>query len=168
MRYVIIPTLLGLLTFAEMAATQAPLPPRSYPVPSQYYPEDEHTLVRSWYRRYLNREGDPVGVALWVGSLRQGNPPEAVLATILASDEYYRKARSTPDGLAQTLFLDVAGRTSTGAERGYWVNRLHRGERVDVIYDFLLRYPQTLQDTSPRYAEENYRYERPYRYYRPK
>ena len=169
MRFTIIPTLLGVLTFADFAAAQPPLPPRSYPVPSQYYPEDEHALVRSWYRKYLNREGDPAGVALWVGSLRQGNPPEAVLATILASDEYYRKAGGTPHGLVQTLFLEITGRTPTGAERGYWENRLYRGERMDGIYDLLLRYPQTAAPYSPpSYPEEAYQYDRPYRYYRPK
>jgi hypothetical protein len=38
MRFVMIPTLLGVLTLAEVASAQVYVPPRSFPVPAQYYP----------------------------------------------------------------------------------------------------------------------------------
>src|SRR5262249_19785170 len=59
-----------------------------YAPPAVAAPVEPAELVRAWYRRYLGREGDPGGVATWVDSLRQGNPPDVVLATILASEEY--------------------------------------------------------------------------------
>lgn len=164
MRTLCLLTLFGTLTLTDVAAAQWS-PPRPYPIPGQYYPEDPAELVRSWYRRYLNREGDAGGVATWVNSLRQGNPPESTLATILASDEYFRKAGGSFEGLVHTLFLDLTGRRPPGGEFSYWVTRFHRGERVDVIYDLLLRHPQDWQSPLPVPVEPAYPYQRPYRYY---
>lgn len=128
---------------------QAPayLPPAYQPAPvyappAVAAPADPAGLVREWYRRYLGREGDPGGVATWVDSLRQGNPPDVVLATILASDEYYGRAGGSPEGLVQRLFADLTGRQPAGEEYGYWLDRISRGHWVDVIRDLLLRYPQ--------------------------
>lgn len=160
--------LLGLFALPDSAFAQIYPPPRSYPVPAQYYPIEPAQLVRDWYRRYLGREGDPGGVATWVESLRSGNAPEATLASILASDEYTRRAGGSPENVVRTLFLDLTGRQPAPGEFGYWVNRFYQGERIDAIYDLLLRYPQNWQSqpASVPLPDDSYYYDRPYRYYR--
>jgi hypothetical protein len=151
MRASILSAVLGVLMLPAAASAQyprqvySPAPPAPVPVapvPAQFDPDAAASLVRHWYRVYLNREGDPGGVATWVESLRQGNAPESTLATILASDEYYRKAGGTPEGVVQKLFVDITGRRPTSWDEAYWVDRMYRGERMDVIYDLLVRHPQ--------------------------
>ena len=121
------------------------------------YPERPEELVRSWYEKFLNREPDPDGLATWAGAIRNGQPPEQVLAGILNSDEYYAKAGNSPEGFIETLFQDVVGRRPTDREFDYWVRRAYRESRTDVAYALLARYPQSWQ-TEPYYPD-SYRYD---------
>lgn len=113
------------------------------PVPAQYYNDEPTILVRSWYQRYLNREADSPGLILWTDSLRRGQSPEMVLASILSSPEYFTKGGGTPDGFLLTLFQDVASRPPTSAEMTRWLGRMFLAEqRVNVAYALLLRHPE--------------------------
>src|SRR5262249_40060503 len=99
----------------------------------------------NWYRQFLNRDADPSGMAAWTDSLRGGNPPEAVLGTILASDEYYRKAGYTPEGFVQSLYRDVVGRYPTREEFSYWLQRTNAEGRQSAATALLAQYPQVWQ-----------------------
>jgi len=132
MRRLLLPTLLIALTCNTLVAAQ-PLGP------------SPTVAVRNWYQHYLNREPDQSGLVAWTDSLRSGNHPALVLASILGSDEYFAKAGNTREGFVRTLFLDVAGREPTRRELGYWVNRLSVETNRDVAYAFLLNYPAAWQ-----------------------
>jgi hypothetical protein len=149
------------------------------PGPGQYYPEarrayDAHwqaygdqpeQMVRSWYRKYLNRDVDPVGYETWVGALRNGSPPEQILAGILASDEYYNKGGGSPQRYITVLFQDITGRPPTPQELDYWTRRLYTDQRSDIAYALLTRYPQTWGPPAPpdwRRQPPPYEYRRPY------
>ena len=47
------------------------------------YPDNPATLVRSWYRQFLNRDADPSGLTTWTHALRSGSSPQFTLAQIL-------------------------------------------------------------------------------------
>src|SRR5262249_21645351 len=99
---------LGIPALATPGTTQIfPDVRRAYDARWGAYADQPEELVRTWYRRYLNRDVDPVGFQTWVGSLRSGNPPEMVLAGILASDEYFGRGGGTPEGYVTVLFQDL-------------------------------------------------------------
>jgi hypothetical protein len=158
------------------------IPALATPVASQYFPDarrayDAHwgayadrpeELVRYWYRRYLNRDVDPVGYETWVNSLRSGNAPEMVLAGILSSDEYYSRGGGTPEGYVTVLVQDLTGRPPTPQEQQYWARRVYYEPRSDVAYALLTRYPQSSGTVCPDWYrhEPSYEYRRPFWRYR--
>ena len=102
-------------------------------------------LVRSWYRDFLSREPDPPGLRTHVTLLRQGHPPEVVLAGILGSDEYFQRAGRRSEAFVRALFLDLAGRRPTPAELRHWRQRSRILGRQDVAYEMILRFPRAAQ-----------------------
>ncbi len=126
------------------------------------YPENPATLVRSWYRQFLNRDADPSGLTTWTNALRSGSSPEFTLAGILGSDEYYAKSGHTPHGFIRTLFLDVTGREPAHEEFHYWLQRLTFEDRRDVAYAFLERSPQAWRTPPAYYPGDQGYYRRPY------
>jgi hypothetical protein len=46
-------------------------------------------LTESDYRTYLHRDADPTGLAGWVNALMHGMRDEDVLASVIASDEFF-------------------------------------------------------------------------------
>jgi hypothetical protein len=145
----------------------APAALAQYYVPAYRYanPDDLQNQVANWYRRFLNREPDPGGLAGWVAGLRSGNSPEQTLAAILASPEYYAKSGNTPDGFMRTLYRDLLGREPTAQELGFWLRRMYHEDRGGVAYAFLMRYPQSWQ-SAPAIASPPdaglYEYRRPF------
>src|SRR5579862_7942657 len=98
--------------------------------PAQYYGGDPNALVDSWYRTYLGRAADS-GMTYWVSQLVQGIPPDAVIAGILASDEYYTRAGGTPQGFVTLLFNDILKRPPSAGEVDFWVRRMYTESRQD-------------------------------------
>jgi len=133
------------------------------------YPESPDQLVQSWYQRYLHRETDYAGAKGWIDALRRGDSPEAVLAMILSSEEYYGNAGNSPIGFVQRLFLDIAGRAPTPQELDYWARRrMHQTDRRDVAYAVLLRFPGSWE-SPPAYPDySRYDHRRPTWPYRPR
>jgi len=136
-------------------------PYRTDVVQTRALPDSPENLVRFWYEKYFNREPDPSGMATWAGSIRNGQAPEAMLAGILNSDEYYNKAGGTPEGLIQTLFTDVVGRAPTAAEFDYWMNRYLQAGGQDVAYALITRYPQSWTGQTARAEDFRSFYRRP-------
>jgi hypothetical protein len=124
------------------------------------YPQQAEELVRVWYQRFLHREPDP-NRAAWVDALNSGQQPEAVLAGILSSTEYYDKAGGSPEAFVNRLFQDLTGRRPSPSEMDHWVRRAAYGDRKDVAYALLMRYPQDW-GTGPTYRDDRrYDYRRP-------
>jgi hypothetical protein len=102
-------------------------------------------LVWSWYRDFLGREPDPGGLRTHVTLLRQGHPPEVVLAGIVGSDEYYQRAGRRSEAFVRALFLDLAGRRPTPAEVRHWRQRSRVVGRQGVAYEMILLFPRAAQ-----------------------
>src|SRR5207249_1271157 len=118
----------------------APAPPQADVVAV-----DPVALVQNWYRQFLDRDAEPAGLASWVDQLRRGQPPAAILAAILASDEYYQRAGSTPEGFVQALFRDLTGQVPPPQEFREWVRRVRPENRKEIAQDLLQRSPQAWQ-----------------------
>lgn len=113
---------------------------------------DPGSLVNYWYRTYLGRTPDPSGIITWVNALNQGQPPDAVLSSILGSDEYYQRAGSTPDWFIARLYADVVGRSPTPSELDFWVRRLYTEDRQAVADEILNQNPGVWVGTGPPVA----------------
>lgn len=124
------------------------------------YPDSQDDLVRFWYRKFLNREADPMA-GVWTNELRGGQDPHSVLSTILGSDEYYTRAGSTPEGFVRTLFRDLTERPPSPQEMDHWARRAAYGDRNDIAYALLTRYPQTWAQGPAIPDDHRYDYRRP-------
>jgi hypothetical protein len=134
-----------------------------YSVP---HPNNPATLVRSWYRQFLNRDADPSGMTTWTNALRSGSSPEFTLANILGSEEYYATAGYSPEGFVRKLLRDVTGREPTFSELQLWLGRLAFEDRRDVAYALLVRSPQTWSIPPAYYPGDAGYYRRPNGWYR--
>jgi hypothetical protein len=155
------------LLILTLLAISAPPALGQYYLPRYRYsrPDALQAQVASWYRKFLNREPDPAGLAGWVEGLRSGGSPERTLAGILGSAEYYVKSGSTPEGFIRTLYRDLLGRDPTEREMVFWLRRMYHQDRSDVAYTFLMRYPQSWQSARLLYErpeEPRYEYRRPF------
>jgi hypothetical protein len=98
----------------------------------------EYRLVQGWYRQYLHRPADELGLAVWGGQLRCGGNPDAVLGGILGSEEYWCQHGRTPEGLVAGLYAETLGRRPCQEEVRRWVCRLGQcGCRETLAREFL-------------------------------
>jgi uncharacterized protein DUF4214 len=100
---------------------------------------DPSSLVDYWYRTYLGRPADS-GLTFWVNHLQQGDPPDSVLAGILGSDEYYKRAGGTPD---------IVKRQPSPSEMDFWVRRQYTEDRQSVADEILTQNPGVWVGASP-------------------
>jgi len=157
MRRVILPALL-LLLFALPSSGQ-------YSRYGGYADRDASRTVARWYERFLGREPDPYS-ATWVNALRRGSEPEQVVSGILGSDEYYRRAGSTPEGFVRQIFLDLVGNRPPPRQMDYWVRQLYHRSRDDVAYAILTREARNWDDSDRDDWRDRHDYRRPYDRYR--
>jgi len=106
---------------------------------------DAERTVHRWYERFLGRDPDAYAGG-HVRALRAGTDPEQVLAGILGSDEYYRRAGGTPARFVSRLYVDAIGRRPTPGEEASGVRQLYHSSRVDVAYSILTRHAQSWDD----------------------
>jgi len=156
------------LLIAGLAALVTPL---SLPAQYPYQPGGAggaEQMVQEWYGRFLGRAADPQAAG-WINLLQSGHAPDAVLAQLLASPEYYLRGGSTPQGFVQRLHIDLTGRPPGPGETAAWVRQLYSHDRQDVAYQMLQRYPQNWggspgEDYRP---EPTHDYRRPFYRYLP-
>jgi hypothetical protein len=134
------------LLFLALVVGSFPAAPAAAQFPG--FGGDANALVTSWYQRFLGRQPD-LYAASWTAQLQAGTPPDAVLAGILGSQEYYDRSGNTPQGFVQRLFIDLTGRPPGRREFGFWVQRAATGDRQAVAQDVLSRYPGIWQGASP-------------------
>ena len=106
---------------------------------------DAQRTVENWYRRFLGRQTDP-WAAGWVQALRQGQDPDQVLAGILGSDEYFRRAGGTPRAFVRQLYSDLMGRRPTAREEDFFVRQMWSSSRADVAFSILTRSSRNWDD----------------------
>jgi hypothetical protein len=173
MRYVLATSLAAALALAGPASAQ--YYPQVPPSPAFQNDQAAQNLVENWFLHFFGRPGG-VGSSYWIDQVRQGQPPDNVLAQMLASQEYYDKGGRTPQGFIEKLYYDLTGQPPPPQALGYWVNRLYQSNRQEVAHALLLRYPQSWQGgvagsyypQDPGYAPLRYGYEyrRPFYRYR--
>jgi uncharacterized delta-60 repeat protein len=77
--------------------------------------EYKRDLVSGYYNQYLNRSASPGEIDGWVQLLRQGATDEQILASIVSSDEYYKRAGGGTDATwLDALYRDLLGRPRNG------------------------------------------------------
>jgi len=108
---------------------------------------DPNSLVDYWYRTYLGRAPDPAAAGA-ANALNQGVPADQVLSDILASEEFYVRAGSTPEGFVNLLFTVLMGRAPTPSEFGFWRGQLYSYDRKHFADKMLTTYPGTWVGTS--------------------
>jgi hypothetical protein len=98
-------------------------------------PNGDVQLVDSWYRHFLGRPVDDVGLQSWLPVLASGNAE----AGILGSGEYLSRHGGTADGFVTGLYVDVLGRQPAAAEVQGWLNRLPQlgWDRTALADEFL-------------------------------
>jgi hypothetical protein len=155
--------------FIIVAALAAPLAALG-PAPSdaqRYHGRrgDGYALIDGWFRQFLRRpatkENIPAGDMIDDGRVT----PEAMLAGILASPEYYNRA-GNDRGFIRNLFTDLAGRRPSPREAAYWFRRLLAQPagldgRIEVASEMLQRFPQRMS-VKDEDEDEDYHYRRPY------
>ena len=94
-------------------------------------------LISDYYQRFLRRSAGLADLSGWLGALQNGMTANALLANILASQEYF--ARGTTDrGFVTNLYADLLGRAPTVTEAGYWTQALGSGfPRLGVTTAFI-------------------------------
>lgn len=133
----------------QIRGGQIDAPPRPGPFPPPQPQDPNVVLVESWYQRYLGRSADRGGLGTFAGMLARGTPADQVQATLLASDEFWRRYGGTPAGFIGGLYECVLSRSPTRGEVGNWGQRfnLHRGDRTAVALEFLAAAQQELLRT---------------------
>lgn len=128
--------------------------------------DDASRTVTQWYEQFLNREPDPYAQG-WVNALRSGQNPQQVLAGILGSDEYYRRAGGSPGAFIRQLYEDLTGRNPSPREMQHWGRQVYTRPRSDIAYAILTRHSQDWGFANrDRPWADNYDYRRPYHRYR--
>jgi hypothetical protein len=102
-----------------------------------YSDEYATAVTRRTYERYLERGAEPGGLAHWSSVLRQGRlTPEDLAVELLASDELYRKAGSTPEGFVRVVYRRCLRREATEADVRDQAERMAAGRtRKQVAQD---------------------------------
>jgi hypothetical protein len=93
--------------------------------------------VQSTYQTYLHRSAGPAEVAAWTGLFQNGLTQSNFVAAVITSPEGQGQFAGNSQFVA-TLYIDLLGRTASGAEVTAWVNLLQSGtSRNAVVYGFL-------------------------------
>ena len=78
------------------------------------------------FQQAFGRGLDPSGRAYWSAKLLTTSRPE-VLAQLVGSAEYFRRAGSTNAGFVTAAYQTVLGRGTDAAGKAYWVSKLNAG-----------------------------------------
>jgi hypothetical protein len=92
-------------------------------------------LVTQWYSQYLGATPD-AAAGTWV-ALLASQPEELVLADILASPAYLKRAGGTPTGFAVQMFADFLGRKPAPSEVQNMVDLVNRNGYVGAALSLL-------------------------------
>jgi hypothetical protein len=159
----------GLLFSAAPAAAQFGYEEhhhKAYQAHWHAHPERPEIVIDAWHRRYFGGPAPGPWVATWMQSLRNGATLDDVLAAMLASDEFYSLAGSTPAGLVRAAFTRLVGRPPTEQEFAYWLNRAAYESRLDFTHDLIARYPPAGVEAGPIGVPSPYEYRPPIWHYR--
>jgi hypothetical protein len=99
--------------------------------------------IQAMYQKYLGRSSDAAGLGAHLLYISGGGSWDALRATFLSSNEYYRRAGGTTDGFLAALYRDVMGRAIDAVgQREY--TRLMRNENREAVAKRLLATDEAL------------------------
>jgi hypothetical protein len=116
------------------------LTPASLSVATQFVNSNEHfgDVITFDYQQYLARNPDAGGFNHWLSELQNGVAPEAVLAAIVGSSEYFANhGGNTTTGFVPALYHDILHRTASASEVNAWMAAISAGMPIgQVAFDF--------------------------------
>jgi FG-GAP-like repeat/Domain of unknown function (DUF4214) len=132
--------------------------------------EKHQQLVRGYFSKYLHRTATPSNAEItpYVNQLNSGVRREQIIATLMASNEYYVYAGSTASGFVNAVWMDILGRAPTGGEASavaYWTGYTNTRNELplalmgtdeycfntiknDWMIKYVRRYPNTASNQS--------------------
>jgi tRNA (mo5U34)-methyltransferase len=101
-------------------------------------PEYRTRLIRFWAMRFLGRKATEAELATGLRTLQRGGTEEGVLASFLASEEYFRRRGGSNRQWLASMAQDVLN-GEPGADHGSWWEELEAGRtnRTEVASAFL-------------------------------
>ena len=120
--------------WAEAIGSGAPrsLLPESLAVSDQWL----GVVVDGLYEDALDRHPDFAGRTYWVGQLRSGVLVNRFGSSVYGSDEFYRRAGSSPESFIAQLYSRILHREADPAGLAYWVSVLEGSSRGGVAAAF--------------------------------
>ena len=109
-------------------------------------------VVRDAYRRFLDREGEPDGVAYWSALYAAGVPEQAIMHGFLESAEYQANQPDAPT-FVESLYGRLLGRASDPAGKDSWVALMASGAARTTIVDGFLRSREYAERTASNYYQ---------------
>ncbi len=132
--------------------------------------EKHQQLVRGYFIKYLHRAVAPSDAEItpFVNQLNAGIRREQIIATLMASNEYYVWAGSTANAFVNAVWVDILGRAATAGEASavaYWTGYTNSRNELplalmgtdeycfntiknDWMIKYLRRYPNTASNQS--------------------
>jgi Domain of unknown function (DUF4214) len=107
------------------------------PVAYQFATSSEYFdgIVNSYYQDFLGRSAGPSEQSYWAGAMAGGTRDEAVLAQIVASDEYFKHAGGTNQAWIDSIYKDLLNRPADSGGQASWLHSLSTGAtREQVAY----------------------------------
>jgi hypothetical protein len=90
---------------------------------TEYY----QNLITATYQKYLGRNPEPAGMAVWVQAKQNGLSDESLEAGFIGSQEYIANHGGSGAGWVEGMYQDLLGRTPGADEVNAWVRNLQNG-----------------------------------------
>jgi hypothetical protein len=78
--------------------------------------EYKNKLVEGWYMQFLRRDASSTEIATGANLLLNGATDKQIIAILIASDEYYRRAGGTDELFLRQVYADLLGRAPSPGE----------------------------------------------------
>jgi hypothetical protein len=108
-------------------------------VASGFTMSSEHytSLIDDDYQQLLGRTPSQLEINIWLRAFNAGTTDERVMASFLASPEYYQRVGGTDKAWVDSLYKTVLGRRADASGETTWVSALASGQgRGTVAYGF--------------------------------
>ncbi len=107
----------------------APPPPDQGPV----------ALITQWYRIYLGREPDQLGLQGQLAALQQGQTVGDIQAAILSSGEFFDRCNNNAHIWISQVYSLALNQKPKPSDIDYWVERIryHKGNRLITVRELL-------------------------------
>jgi parallel beta-helix repeat protein len=89
--------------------------------------EYRQLVVKAYYLRFLHRTPDDAGLAFFANYLQNGGRDEDLIASLVASPEYFNRAGGTNRAFVAQAYLDILRRVADPGSLDAWTSLLNAG-----------------------------------------